>query len=83
MGLILIAIGAIAGWKVAELGWRIYALIAGLALIPAAIAVFASGGVGDPLGWLSAWAVAFLYLAVPYSMLAFLKKKRLENREGE
>jgi hypothetical protein len=34
----------------------------------------------DPFTLLTGWLVAFLYLAVPYTLLAWLKAKRIENR---
>ena len=85
MGLILIVIGAVAGWKSGALYPSAYAILAVAAMVAAALlALLEAGGstalLADPLTLLSGWLVAFLYLAVPYTLLAWLKAKRIENR---
>lgn len=80
MGLILAIIGGIAGWKTGEFHWRYFAIMAVAALVPAVIGVMMFWARADALTFLAAWLAAFAYLAIPFTALAWLKRKRLENR---
>ena len=84
MGLILIVIGGVAGWRAGYLDPSAYAILAfGAALVAGLMLLLESRGLPAPLDVitvLASWLVLFLYLAVPYTALAWLKAKRVENR---
>jgi hypothetical protein len=85
MGLILIVIGAVAGWKSGSFNPSAYAILGGGAVLAAGVLLLLEtrGSIAflpDLLSIFVGWVVAFLYLAVPYTLLAWLKAKRVENR---
>ncbi|MHA6316844.1 hypothetical protein ACXYN8_04185 [Altererythrobacter sp. CAU 1778] len=83
MGLILIVIGAVAGWKIADLHPRSFLLLALAAIMPTAAAVMLDPMPHGPVGWIAVWLVTFLYVAVPYALLATLRRARARNRTEE
>ena len=83
MGLIFAIIGGIAGWKVGDFHWRYFAIMAAMAMVPAIIGLVMFISIATIGSFVSAWLAAFAYLAIPFSLLAWLKKKRIENRDDE
>ena len=83
MGLIFAIIGGIAGWKVGDLHWRYFGIVAAMALVPAIIALMMFISIATIGSFVSAWLAAFAYVAIPFSLLAWLKKKRVENRADD
>lgn len=85
MALILIIIGGVAGWGSGRLYASAYGILAMAALLVAGMLIVLQPGVlgavmRDPPAGLVLWLVSFLELAVPYTLFAWLKAKRIENR---
>jgi predicted MFS family arabinose efflux permease len=83
MFLVLIVIGSIAGWKTGDLRGRNFALLAVLAIVPTWVLLALRMFPNEPALWISTWLVCFAYLAIPYVMLAWLKRARERNRADE
>jgi hypothetical protein len=85
MGLILIVIGAVSGWRSGRFYGHAYAIFAVVALVVGALALFLEAGgsaalLRYPILLLSASLVAFVEIAGAYTLFAWLKAKRIENR---
>ena len=85
MGLILIVIGAVAGWRSGAFRGFDYAVFGVIAAGAAALSLYAEarGSTAlllDPASLLLTWLFAFAEIAGAYTLLALLKAKRIENR---
>lgn len=81
--MLLILIGAIAGWKIADLRVLSFTVLALAALVPTWVSVALQNFPYEPDWWVSVWMACFAQLAVPYASVAWLKRMRDRNRADE